>query len=120
MRDSLHRYLRILAKPVSDLILNGTDPVSVPQQTLLNNGGGILRRDIAYIESVLGACTCSAAANATGEPYATLLKSTSRLPNPTDLTPVAPACVPPPPRRRVLYSHLRRCGRQIFQPMNPP
>eukprot|EP00750_Incisomonas_marina_P032142 INCI8908.1.p1 GENE.INCI8908.1~~INCI8908.1.p1 ORF type:complete len:477 (+),score=103.92 INCI8908.1:120-1550(+) len=73
--SGIPEYLRILAKPVSDLILNGTDPVSVPQQTLLNNGGGILRRDIEYIESVLGACTCSAAANATGEPYATLLKS---------------------------------------------
>ncbi len=43
-------YLRIIAKPVIDFIMAGHDPRSIPKQSLLNNTGGLIARDITFIE----------------------------------------------------------------------
>ena len=68
-------YLRIIAKPVSDLILNGTDPTTVPNEQILAAGGGLLRRDIEYIATELLTCTCSEVPTTAGEPFNSLLKN---------------------------------------------
>lgn len=70
--SGIPEYLRIVAKPVSDLILNGTDPTTVPNQQLLNQGGGILRRDIDYIKGELVDCTCTGAPTSKTEPWDSL------------------------------------------------
>jgi hypothetical protein len=67
-------YLRIISKPVSDFILNGTDPSTINNTALLANGGGLLRRDIVYIKSELKNCTCTGAPTAKDEPYESLLE----------------------------------------------
>jgi hypothetical protein len=73
-------YLRIVAKPISDLILGGQDPTSVTKSSILKSGGGLIRRDIEYIQSELKSCTCSRANGPLplsadlGEPWDTMLK----------------------------------------------
>ena len=71
--SGIPEYLRMISKPFSDLILNGTDPTTVPNSELLAAGGGILRRDIVYIESELLTCNCTGAPEAHGEPFVSLL-----------------------------------------------
>lgn len=73
--SGIPEYLRIITKPVSDLILNGTEPSTVKNSELLAAGGGILRRDIVYIQSELKSCNCTGAPTAKGEPFASLLKN---------------------------------------------
>ena len=51
-----HRYLRIIAKPIVDIILNGSDPYEFPRHELLAQGGGLLERDINDIQSALLSC----------------------------------------------------------------
>jgi len=57
-------YLRIAAKPLVDVILSGRFNVS--REELLEQGGGLLGRDISYVESALGKCTCSKKPRALG------------------------------------------------------
>merc|ERR1712146_230148 len=73
--SGIPEYLRIVAKPISDLILNGTDPTTVENTEILAAGGGIIRRDIVYIESELKECSCTGAPGVKGEPFASLLKN---------------------------------------------
>ena len=72
--SGIPEYLRLVAKPVVDLIMAGTDPSTYPKNQLLANGGGIIQRDIAFIQGELGACSCSKAPNRKDEPYASLSK----------------------------------------------
>jgi hypothetical protein len=66
-------YLRLAAKPVVDLILAGEDPQTAPRQKLLDLGGGLITRDITYIQSELSNCTCTKKPKSHGEPYNTLM-----------------------------------------------
>ena len=65
-------FLRLTAKPIADLILAGANPETAPRQELLALGGGLITRDITYIQSELSNCTCSKKPKAAGEPYNTL------------------------------------------------
>merc|ERR1711998_31827 len=64
-------YLRILTKPVVDLLIGGGSMNNTTKSALLKAGGGLLRRDIAYIQSELGRCKC-ARSKQEGEPWASL------------------------------------------------
>jgi len=65
-------YLRILAKPMVDLILAGHEPSKVPKQAILNITGGLIRRDIVFIQGELLDCECSKGGK--GEPWAAMSK----------------------------------------------
>jgi len=65
-------YLRIAVKPYVDAILgNVTAPA---RQALLDQGAGILRRDLDYIKSEIKSCTCAGATGLKGwnQPYRAL------------------------------------------------
>eukprot|EP00754_Rhynchopus_humris_P036465 Rhum_TRINITY_DN18595_c0_g1::Rhum_TRINITY_DN18595_c0_g1_i1::g.167777::m.167777 len=49
VKTGIPEYLRIIAKPVADLILEGRDPASVNREEILRLGGGLLLRDLTYI-----------------------------------------------------------------------
>ena len=70
--SGIPEYLRLVTKPVADLILAGQDPASVPRTEIVKNGGGLLARDVAFIQGELGDCTCSKETQK-GEPYASLM-----------------------------------------------
>uniref|UniRef100_A0A7S0LI79 Beta-lactamase-related domain-containing protein n=1 Tax=Coccolithus braarudii TaxID=221442 RepID=A0A7S0LI79_9EUKA len=70
--SGIPEYLRIVAKPVADLIMAGISPASAPRTGLLQQGGGLLSRDLDYIASSLGSCNCSRAIGVQGEPWASL------------------------------------------------
>jgi len=65
-------YLRILAKPMADLILAGHEPSEVPKQAILNITGGLIRRDVVFIQGELLDCEC--AKGGKGEPWAAMVK----------------------------------------------
>lgn len=68
-------YLRLLAKPIVDVIMGGNDPTTANRQALLDQGAGLIARDITYIKSSLKRCKCSkASALQFNEPYESLLK----------------------------------------------
>eukprot|EP00035_Acanthoeca_spectabilis_P006888 m.130318 g.130318 ORF g.130318 m.130318 type:complete len:237 (+) comp13709_c0_seq2:971-1681(+) len=68
--SGIPEYLRIVAKPIVDIILSGGDATATPRETILKAGGGLLLRDVTYIESELDKCRCSGGGQ--GEPYASL------------------------------------------------
>ena len=70
--SGIPEYLRVLLKPVVDVILNGSDPLSATRPPLLAQGAGLLARDVSDIESALVRCTCSANPERAGEPFASL------------------------------------------------
>ena len=72
--SGIPEYLRLVTKPLTDLILAGQDPTTVPKIAILKAGGGLLARDVAFIQGELGNCTCSKDGGAAGEPYASLTK----------------------------------------------
>lgn len=69
--SGIPEYLRIVVKPVVDIIMSGQDPTMVNRSSILAAGGGLLRRDVDFIESELESCKCSGSTRK-GEPYATL------------------------------------------------
>jgi len=68
--SGIPEYLRVLAKPVVDLILNGSDPRAADRSNLLRQGGALLQRDLDDIRSALSNCLCLRALGHKGEPYA--------------------------------------------------
>jgi len=70
--SGIPEYLRIILKPVVDVILAGENPLTVSREALLQQGGGLLRRDFEDIESALTACSCKGAGDNAGEPFAAL------------------------------------------------
>lgn len=66
-------YLRIIAKPIVDLILSGQEPKTVEKQAILNITGGLIKRDIDYIQGELKECECTKGGK--GEPWAAMAKS---------------------------------------------
>jgi hypothetical protein len=71
--SGIPEYLRILAKPVVDVILAGENPDTWPRQSFLNQAGAMLREDIEYIGQSLGNCKCSKSKPlAKNEPYESL------------------------------------------------
>ena len=56
--SGIPEYLRIAAKPLVDVILSGGDLATADRQKLLDQGAGLLARDINDIQSELGYCTC--------------------------------------------------------------
>jgi hypothetical protein len=71
--SGIPEYLRIAAKPVADVIMGGKDPNTYPRQAMLDLGGGLIARDITYIEGELGTCTCSKVPWKKGEPFKSLM-----------------------------------------------
>ena len=55
----------------------GKDPAAADRSTLLQLGGGLIERDISYIQGELGDCTCSGERLKKGEPWASLSASLS-------------------------------------------
>eukprot|EP00966_Prymnesium_polylepis_P198369 4597264-Prymnesium_polylepis.2 len=70
-------YFRLLVKPVVDVILHGADPAAYPRQALLEQGGGLLQRDLDDIQSALLGCRCVRDLGRLGEPYAALAANLS-------------------------------------------
>ena len=70
--SGIPEYLRILVKPIADYAVGGHDPANVKRGALLAAGGGLLRRDIVFIQGELGKCECTKA-KGKDEPYATML-----------------------------------------------
>jgi len=70
--SGIPEYLRVVAKPVVDVILNGSDPYTFPRRELLAQGGGLLKRDLNDIASALQGCKCARRLLAADEPYASL------------------------------------------------
>lgn len=55
--SGIPEYLRIVAKPIVDIILSGGDATATPRETILKAGGGLLLRDVTYIEvCVINTC----------------------------------------------------------------
>ena len=78
--SGIPEYLRIIAKPLADLIMNGTDLRADPARTrrlLLAQGGVLLRRDLDDIRSALRACACARRPLSFGEPYKSLAQNLS-------------------------------------------
>lgn len=72
--SGIPEYLRLLAKPIVDVIMSGNDPATANRQSLLNQGGGLIARDITYIQESLKACKCTKGGVFDfGEPYKSLL-----------------------------------------------
>lgn len=69
--------MRLLAKPVVDVILSGGDPDAYPRPKLLQQGAGLLQRDLDDIQSSLKQCLCSKRPLHPSEPYASLAKNLS-------------------------------------------
>ena len=69
----LPEYFRIIAKPVTDVLVGGHELSKVTDDELLHNLGGLIARDIAYIKTNLKTCTCANEARK-GEPYISLLE----------------------------------------------
>jgi hypothetical protein len=70
--SGIPEYLRVLAKPVVDVILSGANPDTYPRERMLPLGAGLLRRDIDDIKSSLGHCHCTKKPFGLSEPYAAL------------------------------------------------
>jgi len=76
--SGIPEYLRVMLKPLVDQILAGNDPAaggSAMRQQLLDQGAGLLVRDIDYIEQSLKSCTCSGGSGGSGgrnEPFHSL------------------------------------------------
>ena len=70
--SGIPEYLRLLAKPIADVILNGSDPRTYPRERLLAQNGGLLQRDLDDISSALSSCLCAKRPFTKGEPYVTL------------------------------------------------
>jgi len=73
--SGIPEYLRILMKPVVDVILAGGDPwdaVASPRHQLLEQGAGLLQRDLDDIKSALQTCQCLQQPTSNGQPYAAL------------------------------------------------
>jgi len=73
--SGIPEYLRLVAKPVADLIIGGHDPEAAPRAGLLEQGGGLIARDLKYIEGELGSCKCSRMPGVKGEPFKSLSKA---------------------------------------------
>lgn len=71
--SGIPEYLRIALKPVVDVVVAGQDPTSADRKSLLEQGAGLLPRDINDIQSALGECSCKGAPGKSGEPYASLM-----------------------------------------------
>lgn len=71
--SGIPEYLRIVLKPVTDIIMGGGDAINTPRAKILAAGGGLLRRDVDFIRESLESCECRASRE-TGEPYAALTK----------------------------------------------
>jgi len=56
--SGIPEYLRIVTKPVVDLILSGANVSQINRKEILKNGGGLLRRDIEFIKGELAGCAC--------------------------------------------------------------
>jgi hypothetical protein len=81
-------YLRIALKPLIDIVMSGGNPDTTSRQELLDLGGGLLERDITYMQGELGDCTCTGAKYSKGEPWKSLtanLKPDSRRENRRDV-----------------------------------
>mmetsp|Transcript_46587 Transcript_46587/g.64752 ORF Transcript_46587/g.64752 Transcript_46587/m.64752 type:complete len:463 (+) Transcript_46587:105-1493(+) len=68
--SGIPEYLRIVVKPIVDIILSGGDATTTPREQILKAGGGLLLRDVTYIEGELERCQCSGGQQ--GDPYASL------------------------------------------------
>ena len=69
--SGIPEYLRLVTKPLVDVILSGGTLSRVNRTALLQQNAGLLLRDITYIKSELQNCTCSGS-SAMGEPFASL------------------------------------------------
>ena len=69
----LPEYFRIIAKPVTDVLVGGHKLSEVTDDELLHNLGGLIVRDIDYIRTNLKTCTCEHETRK-GEPYVSLLE----------------------------------------------
>ena len=69
----LPEYFRIIAKPVTDVLVGGHKLSEVTDDELLHNLGGLIERDIHYIRDNLKTCTCEHETRK-GEPYVSLLE----------------------------------------------
>eukprot|EP00908_Phaeocystis_cordata_P007617 Transcript_18272.p1 GENE.Transcript_18272~~Transcript_18272.p1 ORF type:complete len:354 (-),score=162.70 Transcript_18272:258-1319(-) len=70
-------YLRILTKPVVDVILSGGDPATHPRAEFLAQNAGLLQRDLDDIQSELLQCKCAKKPLHFGEPYKALAANLS-------------------------------------------
>ena len=70
--SGIPEYLRVMAKPMVDAILSGQDWSTYPRHRLLEQGGGLLARDVADIQASLGKCRCKHKPSSHSEPYAAL------------------------------------------------
>eukprot|EP00039_Didymoeca_costata_P018593 m.334112 g.334112 ORF g.334112 m.334112 type:complete len:484 (+) comp17291_c0_seq1:48-1499(+) len=70
--SGIPEYLRLVAKPAADILMAGKNPANASRSELLSLGG-LINRDIAFIQSELGDCECTNAQK--GEPYASLSAS---------------------------------------------
>jgi len=71
--SGIPEYLRIMTKPVVDVILAGGDPSTWNNSALLEQGAGLLPRDISDIKSALKRCSCAKSKLWDfGEPYKSL------------------------------------------------
>lgn len=69
--SGIPEYLRLIAKPVADVIISGGNADTWPRQQLLDQGGGLITRDVTYIKGELDTCTCTGS-RGSGEPYASM------------------------------------------------
>lgn len=57
--SGIPEYLRLVTKPIVDIIMSGGDPTAVPKGYILANGGGLLARDVTFIKGELERCSCT-------------------------------------------------------------
>jgi hypothetical protein len=74
--SGIPEYLRIIAKPVVDIILAGEDPDTYPREKLLAAAAGLVYEDVDYIKQSLGECHCLNNKFKRDEPYSSLEKGT--------------------------------------------
>ena len=75
--SGIPEYLRLLAKPVVDVILNGSDPRTHSRERYLADGAGLLMRDLNDIRSALKRCVCARHPFRRGEPFGALAANLS-------------------------------------------
>jgi len=67
--SGIPEYLRLVTKPVVDIIMSGADATKVDPKQILAAGGGLLARDVAFIKGELGACKCENIGDHPDMPY---------------------------------------------------
>jgi len=67
--SGIPEYLRLVTKPVVDIIMSGADATKVDPKQILAAGGGLLARDVAFIKGELGTCKCENIGDHPDMPY---------------------------------------------------